>query len=235
MALGRDGAGNGMTRILLIEDEPEMAKLVAGNIAKAGFLVDRAGSCEEARLSLEVARYGLVLLDRRLPDGDGLSLLAVVRARQPGTPVILLTALDQLDDKVHGLDAGADDYLTKPFFNDELMARIRAALRRPGAEPAAAQMCGRLRFDPGSREAWIDGQPLAFKRRELLVLEALIRRAGRVVQRDALIDAVYGMDDEVQPKALDSHVSRLRKRLTELEAGVVIHPVRNVGYLMRQA
>jgi DNA-binding response OmpR family regulator len=224
-----------MTRILLIEDEPEMARLVAGNIAKAGFLVDRAGSCEEAQASMDVARYGLVLLDRRLPDGDGLSLLSAVRAKQPGAPVILLTALDRLDDKVHGLDAGADDYLTKPFFNDELMARIRAALRRPGADPAVAQTCGRLRFDPRSREASIGDEPLALKRRELLVLEALIRRAGRVVQRDALVDAVYGMDDEVQPKALDSHVSRLRKRLAERSAEVVIHPVRNVGYLMRQA
>lgn len=224
-----------MTRILLIEDEPEMARLVGGNIAKAGFLVDCAGSCDEAREALNVARYGLVLLDRRLPDGDGLSLLAAVRAKQPGTPVILLTALDRLDDKVHGLDAGADDYLTKPFFNDELMARIRAALRRPGAEPAAAQICGRLRFDPGNREASIGIEPLALKRRELLVLEALIRRAGRVVQRDALIEAVYGMDDEVQPKALDSHVSRLRKRLAERQAEVEIHPVRNVGYLMRPA
>jgi len=184
---------------------------------------------------MDVARYGLVLLDRRLPDGDGLSLLSAVRAKQPGAPVILLTALDRLDDKVHGLDAGADDYLTKPFFNDELMARIRAALRRPGADPAVAQTCGRLRFDPRSREASICDEPLALKRRELLVLEALIRRAGRVVQRDALIDAVYGMDDEVQPKALDSHVSRLRKRLAERSAEVVIHPVRNVGYLMRQA
>lgn len=222
-----------MTRILLIEDEPEMARLVAGNIAKSGFLVDRAGSCEEARETLAASRYGLVLLDRRLPDGDGLSLLAEVRSRQPGTPVILLTALDRLDDKVAGLDAGADDYLTKPFFTDELMARIRAALRRPGAEPASAQVCGRLSFDPQSREVSIGERPLELKRRELLVLEALIRRAGRVVQRDVLIDAVYGLDDEVQPKALDSHVSRLRRRLAELEAGVEIHPVRNVGYLLK--
>jgi two-component system, OmpR family, response regulator len=224
-----------MTRILLIEDEPEMARLVAGNIAKGGFLVDQAGSCESARDILEAFRYALILLDRRLPDGDGLSLLPAIRAAQPGAPVILLTALDQLDDKVRGLNAGADDYLTKPFFTDELMARIRAALRRPGAEPAAAQVCGRLSFDPQSREVSIGHRPLELKRRELLVLEALIRRAGRVVQRDALIDAVYGLDDEVQPKALDSHVSRLRKRLADLDAGVEIHPVRNVGYLLRAA
>ena len=222
-------------RILLIEDEPEMARLVAGNIAKGGFLVDRVGSCEDARMALDVERFDLVLLDRRLPDGDGLSLLARIRARQPGAPVILLSALDQLDDKVRGLDAGADDYLTKPFFNDELMARIRAALRRPAAEPPAALVCGRLSFDPASREVRASGRHLTLKRRELLVLEALIRRSGRVVQRDALVGAVYAMDDEVQPKALDSHVSRLRKRLAEHDAGVVIHPVRNVGYILTQA
>ncbi len=222
-----------MTRILLVEDEPEMARLVAGNIAKDGFLVDQAGSCDAARLTLELARYALVLLDRRLPDGDGLSLLPMVRATQPGAPVIMLTALDQLDDKVRGLDAGADDYLTKPYFADELMARIRAALRRPGAEPAAPLQCGRLRFDMARREVEIDGQPLVLKRRELLALEALVRRAERVVQRDALVAAVYGLDDEVQPKALDSHISRLRKRLADCNAGVTIHPVRNVGYMLK--
>ncbi|TWT11533.1 response regulator transcription factor [Reyranella sp. CPCC 100927] len=222
-----------MTRILLVEDEPEMARLVAGNIAKDGFLVDQAGSCDAARLTLQLARYALVLLDRRLPDGDGLSLLPMVRATQPGAPVIMLTALDQLDDKVRGLDAGADDYLTKPYFADELMARIRAALRRPGAEPAAPLQCGRLRFDMARREVEIDGQPLVLKRRELLALEALVRRAERVVQRDALVAAVYGLDDEVQPKALDSHISRLRKRLSDCNAGVTIHPVRNVGYMLK--
>jgi DNA-binding response OmpR family regulator len=221
-----------LTRILLIEDEPEMAALVAANLAKSGLLVDRAASRQMAGDMLAAVRYALVLLDRRLGDGDGLTLLPTIRASQPGAPVILLTALDRLDDKVRGLDAGADDYLTKPFFTDELLARIRAALRRPGAEPAASIACGRLTFQPQTREASVAEVPLVLNRRELLILEALIRRSGRVVQRDALLDAVYALDDEVQPNALDGHVSRLRKRLADLEAGVVIHPVRNVGYLM---
>ncbi|SFK16055.1 response regulator transcription factor [Caulobacter sp. UNC279MFTsu5.1] len=222
-----------MTRILLIEDEPEMAALVAANLAKAGFLVDRAGSLEEARHILAIAEYGLVLLDRGLPDGDGVKLLPLIRTLQPGTPVIVLTARDELDEKVGGLDAGADDYLTKPFFTDELMARIRAALRRPGAEPAPRIICGRLSFAPDREELFVGDAPLLLKRRELLALKALIRRAGRVVQRHSLLEAVYGLDDEIQPKSLDGHVSRLRKRLAALEAGVVIHPVRNVGYLLR--
>jgi two-component system OmpR family response regulator len=224
-----------MTRILLIEDEPEMTQLVAANLGKAGFLVDCADTVEAARHSLEVARYRLVLLDRGLPDGDGLGLIGAVRALQPGSPIILLTALDELDERVRGLDAGADDYLTKPFFHDELMARMRAALRRPGAEPAAPIVCGRLSFDPEREEARVGEAPLLLNRRELLVLKALIRRAGRVVQRHALLEAVYGLDDEVQPKALDGHVSRLRKRLSGLDAGVEIRPVRNVGYLLRAA
>jgi len=224
-----------MTRILLIEDEPEMAALVAANLAKAGFLVDRAGSLDEARHILDIAGYGLVLLDRGLPDGDGVKLLPVIRTLQPGTPVIVLTARDELDEKVRGLDAGADDYLTKPFFTDELMARIRAALRRPGAEPAPRIVCGRLSFAPDQEELFVGDAPLLLKRRELLVLKALIRRAGRVVQRHSLLEAVYGLDDEIQPKSLDGHVSRLRKQLVALEAGVVIHPVRNVGYLLRAA
>jgi DNA-binding response OmpR family regulator len=136
---------------------------------------------------------------------------------------------------VRGLDAGADDYLTKPFFADELMARIRAALRRPGAEPTALLVCGQLSFDPDRREVGVAGQPLLLKRRELLIVEALIRRAGRVVQRDALLEAVYGLDDEVQPKALDGHVSRLRRLLLDSDAGVAIHPIRNVGYMMKAA
>ncbi len=222
-----------MTRILLIEDEPEMARLVAGNLTRAGLLVDVAGTHEMALATLAAARFSLVLLDRGLPDGEGLTLLPAIRASQPGAPVILLTAQDRLDDKVRGLDAGADDYLTKPFFTDELMARIRAALRRPGAEAPAPVTCGRLSFDLQNREASIDETPLALGRRELLVLEALVRRVGRVVQRDALLEAVYSLDDEVQPKALDAHVSRLRRRLTERGAKVTIHPVRNVGYMLK--
>lgn len=222
-----------MTRILLIEDEPEMARLVSGGLSKTGFLVDRAACCDEAQSALEAAQYGLVLLDRRLRGGEGLSLLPAIRRLQPGVPVIVVTALDRLDDKVQGLDAGADDYLTKPFFAEELQARIRAALRRPGAGQAARLVCGRLSFDPDRREVAVGDHPIILKRRELLVLEALIRRVGRVVQRDALLDAVYGMEDEVQPKSLDGHVSRLRRQLSDLDAGAAIHPVRNVGYMLR--
>lgn len=223
-----------MTRVLLVEDEPEMASLVAANLAAAGFLVDTAGSCDEARHALAVAPYGLVLLDRGLPDGDGLSLLDEI-ATLHAAPVIVLTALDALGAKVEGLDAGAADYMVKPFFTDELLARMRVALRRPAPQRGEFISCGRLIYDAVRREAVIDGVPLQLKRRELLVLHTLALRAGRVVQREALLESVYGLDDEVQPKSLDGHVSRLRQRLATAGAGVAIEAMRHIGYLLRAA
>lgn len=212
-----------------------MARLVAVNVGAAGFTVDRVTSIGDADAALKVARYALILLDRRLPDGDGLTLIARVRRAQPGVPVIVLSALDAVPDRVRGLDKGADDYLAKPFDTDELLARIRAALRRPGAEDAPPIACGRLAFDLSSRSVTIGGAPLTLKRRELALLESLIRRAGRVVQRDTLVEEIYGFDDDIQSNTLDAHVSRLRNRLVDLGAGVLIHPVRGVGYLLDRA
>lgn len=222
-------------RVLLVEDEPDMSALVARNVGAAGFAVDRVASVADADAALAVARYALVLLDRRLPDGDGLTLMRHIRRAQPGVPVIVLSALDGVVERVRGLDEGADDYLSKPFDTDELLARIRAALRRPGAEDAPPILCGRLGFNPSTRMVTIDGAPLALKRRELAVLESLVRRVGRVVQRDTLIEEVYGFDDDIQSNTLDAHVSRLRARLAELGADVLIHPVRGVGYLLDRA
>ena len=220
-------------RMILVEDEPEMSRLIAQCVTDAGYMVDRVGSLAEAEAALAVRRYALALLDRRLPDGDGLALLPFLRSSSPGTPVIVLTALDEVREKVRGLNAGADDYLAKPFDMDELLARIRAALRRPGGEPPPAIRCGDVVFEPATREVTVRGELLLLGRRELVLLEILICRAGRVVQRSTLLNEVYGLDDEVQSNALDAHVSRLRGRL--IKASVVIHPVRGVGYMLDEA
>ena len=222
-------------RILLIEDEPAMARLVAEHVKANGFVVDQVGLIGDAEAALAVARYELVLLDRRLPDGDGITLLGRIRREQPGAGVIVLTALDAVRDRIRGLDAGADDYLVKPFDADELMARMRAALRRPGGEAPPPIICGRLAFEPASREVTVAGERVILKRRELALLECLMRRVRRVVQRETLIEEVYGFDDEIQSNTLDAHVSRLRSRLADLAAGIAIHPVRGVGYFIDEA
>jgi DNA-binding response OmpR family regulator len=222
-------------RVLLVEDEAELRRAVLSNLRTAGFTADGVCSIDEARTSVSIIRYGLVLLDRRLPDGDGLTLIPHVRRVQPWLPVLLVSALDQVADKVQGLDMGADDYLTKPFDADELMARVRAALRRPGGEQSPPVVCGRLSFDLATRDVSVAGQPLVLKRRELSLLEALMRRAGRVVLRDQLLEDVYGFDDDIQSNTLDAHVSRLRSRLGKAKAGVAIHPVRGVGYCLDSA
>lgn len=219
-------------RVLLLEDEPEMAALVAADVGASGFVVDVVGSIEEAQAAIAVARYGLVLMDRRLPDGDTLYFVRELRSRQPGVAIIMLTALDGVGDRVAGLDAGADDYLVKPFDSAELRARIRAALRRPGGELAPPVRCGALAFDPNSRDVTVGGTPVLLNRRELALLACLIRRVGRVVQRDQILNEVYGFNEPVQPNTIEVHVSRLRTRLARLEAGVAIHPVRGVGYMM---
>ncbi len=223
-------------RILLVEDEPELRTTLAARLASDGFVVDHFGTLRLAIEAVMVAEYRAVLLDRRLPDGDGLSLLPVLRTRPSPPPVIVLSALGDIPDRVEGLDAGAEDYLIKPFAFEELIARLRVLLRRSGASEAVPRvLVGRLEYDLGSREPKIAGKPLMLPRRELAIMDALIRRAGRVVMREHLQDQVYSFDEEISSNALEAHISRLRKRLADAGAGVVLHGVRGVGYMMRAA
>ena len=223
-------------RILLVEDDPGIAAGLAARLEADGFTVDRAGDLGEAIEAVLGAPYRAVLLDRRLPDGDGLGLLPVLRTRKPAPPVLLVTALDDIPDRVAGLEAGADDYLVKPFAYDELRARLLTRIRRTPTEPPAPPLrIGRLCYDLQSREARVEDRPLHLPRRELAILDSLVRRAGRVVMREHLEAEVYGYDDEIQSNALEAHVSRLRRRLSEAEAGVVLHGVRGVGYMLGAA
>jgi DNA-binding response OmpR family regulator len=220
-------------RILLVEDEPEMATALSSVLKKHDMVVDHVPTIAEAEEAISAEVHGAVLLDRQLPDGDGLTLIPKLRTKADSVPIIVLTAKGDLADRIAGLDGGADDYLAKPFAVEELLARLRAVLRRPAGMLSDTVTAGRLTFDLTHREASIAGRKLDLPRRELLVLEALLRRCGRTVLRSALEDAVYNFDDAIQSNALDTHVSRLRRKLAEADAGVEIHGIRGVGYLLK--
>ncbi|HTG39032.1 response regulator transcription factor [Sphingomonas sp.] len=220
-------------RILLVEDELQLAGTLRAALERERFVVDFADRLSTAREAAALAAFELVLLDRTLPDGDGLSLVPVLRASNPGLAIIVLSARGDVSDRVAGLDEGADDYLIKPFSLDELLARIRAVRRRPADLANDDVRAGSLIFDLTNEEATIAGKRLDLPRRELRVLAALIRRRGRTVLRESLEQAVFGFDDEIQSNTLDSHISRLRRKLADAGAGVEIHAIRGVGYLLR--
>ncbi|MEO5324995.1 response regulator transcription factor [Mesorhizobium sp. CC13] len=221
-------------RILLVEDEPELASALRTALKRHDMVCDHAASLLEAADYADAESYDAILLDRQLPDGDGLTLVPRLRARGNATPVMVLTARGDTADKVDGLDMGADDYLAKPFAFEELLARLRALLRRPAAIQAQVIRAGELVLDLGHREVSVRGEAMSLPRRELLVLEALMKRTGRMVQRASLMEAVFGLDDEIQSNALDTHVSRLRRKLADAACGVEINGVRGVGYLLRE-
>ena len=222
-------------RLLLVEDEQQMAAALSAAMERFNIVVDHAPTLLFAEEAVRSNVHDVIVLDRQLPDGDGIELLAHLRAIRSAVPVIVLTAMDKLDDRIHGLDLGADDYLAKPFAVEELLARIRALLRRPTSLVSLVSKIGRLNFDLGRCEASVDGKQLPLTRRELNVLETLVRRQGRTVLRSTLEDAVYSFDDEIQSNALEAHVSRLRRKLSEVGSGVEIHGIRGVGYLLRAA
>jgi DNA-binding response OmpR family regulator len=221
-------------RILLVEDEPEMAAALRSALAQHDMVVDHVSTLADGAEAIATAVHSAILLDRGLPDGDGLALISELRARKHVAPVIVLTARGDLTERIEGLDMGADDYLAKPFAIDELLARLRAVLRRPADIAPDILRVGRLAFDWHNRSATVGDAELDLPRRELLVLEALLRRRGRTAERSALEEAVYGFDDEIQSNALDMHVSRLRRKLENAGAGVEIHAIRGVGYLLKQ-
>lgn len=221
-------------KILLVEDETELAVTIRTVLERERFVVDWANRLTLAQEAARSFTPDMVLLDLTLPDGDGLELIPTIRSTCPGVPIIILSARGELSDRVAGLNEGADDYLAKPFAVEELLARIRAIRRRPGEIANEEVRVGRLLFDLSFEEATVDGERLDLPRRELCVLSTLIRRRGRTVLRESLEQAVYGFDDEIQSNTLDSHISRLRRKLTEAEAGVEIHAIRGVGYLLRE-
>ncbi|KAB7643873.1 response regulator transcription factor [Polymorphobacter fuscus] len=219
-------------RLLLVEDNARLAALVRDGLSAQGFVVDWAASLAGAEAALAGSTYDLLLLDLGLPDGDGLALLRSVRQRRDRTPILVLTARGGLDDRVCGLDAGADDYLVKPFQIPELAARCRALLRRPGAVLGTSLGCGNVALDTATRAVTVAGAPVDASPREVGVLEALLRRSGHVVAKAALENALYTLDADVTANALEAAVSRLRKRLAAGDADVTIRTVHGVGYAL---
>ena len=221
-------------RILLVEDEPEMAQALRAALQRHGILADIAPNLLQATEALRQNVHDLLLLDRQLPDGDGATLIPLARKMQADLPVIMLTARGSLADRVGGLDLGADDYLVKPFAVEELLARIRAVSRRPSQIALPTATVGNLRFDFSAREAFVDDALLPLPRRQMLVLEALFLRHGRTVRREVLQESVYDFNDEIQSNALDAHVSKLRRALSEAGARADIHVIRGIGYLLKE-
>ncbi|MEO0429689.1 MAG: response regulator transcription factor [Pseudomonadota bacterium] len=217
-------------RITLVEDNEALRKGITYRLRDSGHAVDALADGDEAEAFLARESSDLVILDINLPGRSGLDILRGLRAASDARPVILLTARSRTADRVIGLDAGADDYLVKPFEMDELMARVRAVARRRATAPRATLALGALRLDPGALVLSDGESPLDLPRREIAVLAALADAEGRPVSKETILDQVYGAGAEIDAKAVEVYVSRLRKRLAPF--GVTIRVERGIGYAL---
>ncbi|MEQ8355862.1 MAG: response regulator [Kiloniellaceae bacterium] len=213
-------------RVLLIEDEPVLGQAVQEQVAADGHAVDWLTRLDEADAALRAVDYGLVLLDLHLPDGRGLDLLKTMRRSGDPRPVIILTARDQISDRIAGLNAGADDYLVKPFDLDELSARVMAVSRRYGGNPNPLLTIGNLKIDKAARRIWRGEEAIELTKREWAIMDLLMQRATAVISKDQIEEALYDFGSEIESNTVEVHVSRLRKKLGR----ETIHTVRGVGY-----
>jgi two-component system OmpR family response regulator len=218
-------------KILLVEDHAPMREMIADHLVERGFAIEAVGWGKDALAIAEIISYDAVILDLGLPDIDGIEVLKALRDQSgTGLPVLILTARDAVEDRVHGLNSGADDYLVKPFDLTELEARLRAVLRRPGPRRGKVYALGKLSFDTVSREAKVDAALVDLTRREAALLEELLRTAGQVIVKDRLEDRLYALDDAGSTNALEAAVSRLRKKLAAAGAALRIETKRGIGY-----
>ena len=213
-------------RILLVEDDADLADAVCGDLRAKAFVVDVVGRLDQARGALLTARYSAVLLDLHLEDGDGLALMPAIRALREQPAVIVLTARDQVSDRIRGLDAGADDYLTKPYDPGELLARLRAVQRRASRSDGTVLQLGSLQIDLAHDLVRRDGVPIVLTQKEWALLRVMAMRPERIHTRDALQDALYGFADEADSNTLEVFVSRLRRKLGREH----IQTLRGLGY-----
>jgi DNA-binding response OmpR family regulator len=219
-------------RLLIIEDEARIAELVKQGLERAGFAADIISLWRDGREALALMPYDAMILDLGLPDGDGTEILRELRASGSQLPVLILTARDAVQDRVGGLDMGADDYLVKPFDMTELIARTKALLRRPGGALGTTLRAGNLNFDTIGRDVSVGDNAIQLSRRESAILEHLMRRLGRVIPKPVLEEKLYGIDEELESNAIPVHIHHLRRKLLEAGATAEIHTVRGVGYFL---
>ena len=217
-------------RALILEDDARLRSLVVRTLTRAGLACDEAGSVEAAEELMDLHQYDLLVLDRRLPDGEGLEVCR--RARRAGfsQSILMLTALDDAESTVEGLSEGADDYLGKPFDLEVLAARAKALLRRNERRPTVELASGDLRLDPAKRTAWKGGEILQLTAREFAILEALLRKPGAVVSREEILEQAWGEREEPMSNTVDVLVARLRRKLDTPKRPSRIETVRGMGY-----
>jgi len=218
-------------RILVVEDDRLLGDGIQKGLAQAGFAVDWVQDGSQGEAALKSEDFAAVVLDLGLPKLSGLELLRRLRAQNNPVPVLILTARDAIDDRVKGLDSGADDYVVKPFDLDELAARLRALTRRHSGEASAALRINELELDPAQHKVQFRGQPVELTAREFSLLQELMLNAGRVLSREKLEQRLYAWGDEVESNAIEVHVHHLRRKL----APELVRTIRGVGYMMPRA
>ncbi len=214
----------------MVEDDALLADGLIRSLKQADYTVDWTADGEEAESILRVLEFDLVILDLTLPNMDGLEILRVLRQRKVPVPILIVTARSDVDNRIKGLDLGADDYLTKPFEMGEFDARVRALLRRSRADGLKALSCGALTLDMAARRAYLNDRPLDLPRREFHVLEVLMSRHGRIISKDQIIDSISDLSDEINPSTVEIYIHRIRKKLEATD--VTIRTVRGVGYIL---
>ncbi|MBX5166846.1 MULTISPECIES: response regulator transcription factor [unclassified Rhizobium] len=221
-------------KILLVEDDPEMAEALRTALSRHDFVLAAVADLAMAREAIAVERYDVVLIDRQLPDGDGSALLAEIRRTDNPPRSIIISAMGSTKDRIAGLNGGADDYLPKPFEVDELIARLNAVARRTPEAKADIITIGNIRYDRVTRDLYVNGIRQELARRELLIIESLLKNLGRTVLRSSLEESVYSFDDEIQSNSLEANMSRLRRKLADAGADIVIRNIRGVGYFLHE-
>lgn len=217
-------------RVLLVEDDQILGDAMLRSLEKSGYVVDWTRSGKDADLALSDQVYDIALLDLGLPKMDGFEILGRLRDRKSSLPVLIVTARDSLDDRIKGLDLGADDYIIKPFDMPELLARIRAHIRRAQSVATTTITYGPLVYDTVDRLARLDGEPMPLSPRELDILETMLFKLGKVVTKEQLVEKLCNWDEELGSNAIEVYVHRLRKKLQPL--GIDLRTVRGLGYLL---